>query len=171
MTTTPPPDHALRTNLVFWLMWLLPGSAVVAGLATLAIAIERGDRPLPESYHWEGARLDADFARARAAATLGVGVVFEARDGQCRAKLTAAPREPAALMLLVSHGSDASLDRRLRLPRVAADEYRVACAPFAAGRWRLTLDDDANTWTLRASAEGSLAHVELRAHSPEGKAP
>jgi len=167
--TLAPIDRRL-TNPVYWLMWLLPGSAVVASFATLFIALNSGDRPLPESYHWEGARLDADFARARAAATLGIEIEFESRDGQCRAAVRHVPGEPAALNVLLTNGADAELDRRLRLVRTAPQEYRAACATIATGNWRVAVDDDSGAWSVRGVANGALASLALRARSPDGPA-
>jgi hypothetical protein len=155
-----------RANPVFWLMWLLPGSAVVAGLSTLAIALHGADRPLPEAYHWEGERLDADFARQRAALRLGVQVTFDARGGRCHARFSAAGEGPSALNVLLTHGSDAGFDRALRLPRIGPGEYAAPCAPLAAGKWRLSVDDPAGVWGVRAELEGAVAHVEFEARDP-----
>jgi uncharacterized protein len=157
------------TNPVYWLMWLLPCSAVVAGFATLVIALRDGDRPLPAIYHWEGAHLDADFARARAAAALGIEVDFGVRDGQCNAVARNVPRDPPALNLLLTNGTDANLDRRLRLMRVAPGEYRAACEFAPAGRWRVAIDDDSGDWSVRSVAAGALDSRVLRARSPDGK--
>ena len=157
------------TNPVYWLMWLLPGSAVVASFATLFIAVRGGDRPLPETYHWEGASLDADFARARAAATLGIEMNFDSHDGKCRVTVRNVPSDPAALSLRLTHGVDAGLDRRLRLMRVAPNEYHAACAPIAAGAWRVALDDDSGVWSVRAAVTGKLESLALRARDPDGK--
>jgi hypothetical protein len=161
------PDRRL-TNPVYLIMWLLPGATVVASFVTLFIALASGDRALPESYHWEGARLDADFARARAAAALGIEVRFDARDGQCRAVVRRVPGDPASLNVLLTNGADAGLDRRLRLTRVAPDDYRASCAPVPSGNWRVALDDDSHTWTLRAVATGNMEVFEARARSPDG---
>jgi hypothetical protein len=160
----------LRSNPVFWLMWLLPGSAVVAGLTTLAVALSDGDRALPEEYHWEGDRLDRDFARARSAAALGVEVFLEVRGGQCRATLSGAAGDVQALNVLLTHGSDASLDRRVRLSRVAAGDYRAPCAPLAAGKWRVAIDADAASWALRGVVDTSNNSAVLNAHSPDARA-
>jgi hypothetical protein len=149
-------------------MWLLPASAVLAGFATLAIALSGADRPLPADYHWEGERLDADFARIRAAAALGIEVALEVHGGQCRALVRNLPAEPTALNLLLTHGSDAAFDRRVRLLRVAPNEYRAACAPLESGKWRVAVDDDSARWTLRGSADDFLASLELRARIPDG---
>lgn len=157
-----------RFNPVFWLMWLLPASAVVAGLATLGIALRGADRALPVEYHWEGERLDADFGRARSAAALGVEITLGVEAGQCRALARNLPLEPAALNLLLTHGEDAGLDRRVRLTRVAANDYRGPCAPLGAGKWRVAVADDAAQWALRGAFEGEFAGLMLRARNPDG---
>jgi uncharacterized protein len=157
-----------RFNPVFWLMWLLPASAVLAGFATLAIALRGADRALPAEYHWEGERLDADFVRARGAAGLGVEITFTIEAGQCRALARNLPLEPAALNLLLTHGLDAGLDRRVRLTRFAANDYRASCAPLDAGKWRVALDDDSARWALRGAIDGELTGLVLRARNPDG---
>lgn len=159
-----------RANPVFWLMWALPGAAVLAGFATLAIALHGADRPLPEAYHWEGERLDADFARQRAAVLLGVRVVFEAAEGRCVAHLAASSGDPAALDVLLTHGIDAGLDRALKLPRVAPGEYAADCAPPPAGKWHISVDEPSGAWSVRDSVDGRLSRVELRARDPGGPA-
>jgi len=160
----------LRSNPVFWIMLALPASAVIAGLTTLGIALHSADRPLPAAYHWEGARLDEDFARARAAAVAGVAVTFEATPAshRCVATVSNAPRDTAALYLQLTHGSSADFDRTLRLPRISAGRYSGNCADFPAGRWRIDIEDDTHSWSLRGSAEGPLRRVTLRARDPDG---
>jgi hypothetical protein len=160
----------LRANPVFWLMWALPGSAVVAGLTTLGIALHGADRPLPEAYHWEGERLDADFARQRAAVTLGVRVTFEAANGRCVAHLAGSAGDPPTLDVLLTHGVDAALDRALKLPRIASGEYAGDCAPPPAGRWRISIDEPSGAWSVRGAIDGSLARIELHARNPAGAA-
>jgi hypothetical protein len=164
----------MKANPVFWLMWALPGGAVLAGLSTLAIAMHGADRALPEAYHWEGERLEADFARQRAALKLGVRVTFEAANGRCRVLLAHLPpmeADPAVLDVLLTHGSDAGLDRALKLPRVGTGEYAAGCAPPPAGRWRISVDEPAGAWSVRDAIDGDLAHVALRARDPGGAGP
>lgn len=163
-------NESLRANPVFWLMWALPGAAVLAGFTTLAIALHGADRPLPEAYHWEGARLDADFARQRAALTRGIRVTFEAADGRCTAHLAGSAGDPPALDVLLTHGSDAGLDRALKLPQVAPGEYAGDCTPLPAGKWRVSVEDPSGAWSLRASIDGSPARIDLRARNPAGAA-
>lgn len=159
-----------RANPVFWLMWALPGAAVLAGFTTLAIAMHGADRALPEAYHWEGERLDADFARQQAAVKLGVRVTFGAADGRCSARLVSSGTEPPSLDVLLTHGIDAGLDRRLKLLRVGAGEYAAACAQLPAGKWRLAVDEPSGAWSVRDAVDGGLARVALRTRDPGGPA-
>jgi hypothetical protein len=154
-----------RSNPVFWLMWLLPGATVCAGFATLAIAMHGADRALPEAYHWEGERLDQDFARQRRAVDLGVEVTLQAAAGECSVTLRGGAGDPAALDLLLTHGSDAGLDQRVLLKREAPGVYRGACR-VAPARWRIAIDEPTSGWSLRAQHVGGLAHVTLRARDP-----
>jgi uncharacterized protein len=155
-------DPPWRANPVFWLMWLLPASAVVAGFATLFIALRGADSPLPKDYHWEGEHLDRDFALARNAAAHGTEVDFAIASGECVATVRSAPGDAPSLTLLFANGADAGLDRVVLLNRVVPGEYRGACAPIPAGRWRVSLEDAAATWSIRAQAVGAVDRLTLR---------
>ena len=165
-----PSDHPMRANPVLWLVWLLLGGVVIAGLATLAIAMRQADRELPAAYHWEGDNLDRDFARARVAAEHGIEVTFvaDAASGECSATLRNAPAEPEALSLLFANGADAGLDVVMRLSHAGAGQYRGSCAPLPEGRWRVSLEDSAGQWAIRTQVVGDMRRLELRARNPDG---
>jgi uncharacterized protein len=162
-------NAALKRNPVFWLMWLLPGSAVLGGFATLAIAVQQADRALPSIYHWEGELLDADFARARAAVRLGLEADLQFTGDACELALRGS--DARELHLMLTNGIDVHQDRLLTLSRGADGVYRAPCTPLAAGKWRVALQDSASTWALRSDLEAAVPRVELRARAPEGPAP
>jgi hypothetical protein len=162
------PDSQFRSNPVFWIMWLLPAAAVVGGLSTLWIAMRSADRPLPVSYHWEGAHLDQDFAQQRLAASHGIEVDITTAAGECTATLRHAPDDPASLTLTLTHSSDAGLDRVVLLRRLQPGQYRGTCAPLPAGRWRVALEDAAGAWAIRTQFDGSQPLLVLRARAPDG---
>src|SRR5690349_7234625 len=161
------PAGQFRSNPVFWIMWLLPAAAVVAGLATLGIALRHADPALPAAYHWEGEHLDQDFARQRLAASHGIEVDLDTSGGECSATLRHAPDDPASLTLMFTHSSDAGLDRVVLLRRTQAGQYHGACAPLPAGHWRLALEDATGAWAIRAQLDGSPERLVLRARAPE----
>jgi hypothetical protein len=162
--------YSLRTNPVFWLMWLLPGAAVVAGFATLAIALRGADHKMPATYHWEGEGLDRDFARAQNAASLRISLSLEVRDGECVATVRNLPGATETLELSIANGANAALDRFVTLQRVGPAELRAACEPLPRGRWWIDVSDPAGEWSLRTRSEGTLSRVELGAARPR-KAP
>jgi uncharacterized protein len=156
-----------RANPVLWLVIALPLLAVAASLASLALAVTRGDPELPKDYHWEGAALDRDQQRLALAAQQGIGatVGFDAARGLCTATLTGAA--PATLRLSLVHPSDPHADRRLELTRTGTGpgndaapgmgtRYAVACASPPAAHWWLELADDQGRWLLRGRAQGAL---------------
>jgi len=162
-------DHPLRANPVFWLIWVLLGSTVIAGLTTLAIALQKADRELPVSYHWEGERLDRDFALLRNAARHGVEVSLSVEPlGRCSARLKSAPNDPPALNLLFVNANNASLDQAVRLLREKTGVYHGPCIPMPDGRWRMALEDDAGQWAIRGLQQGALREITLRARNPDG---
>jgi hypothetical protein len=163
-------DNPLRNNPVLWLIWVLLGSAVIGGFATLAIALRGADRPLPANSHWEGQNLDRDFERARQAAQLGIEVtlVADAIVCTCLASLRSAPGDPATLTLMLTNGSDPGLDRVVLLRRTSKGEYGAPCPAIPEGRWRLSLEDPEGKWIIRTQLAGTLGHHELRARNPEG---
>jgi uncharacterized protein len=158
-----------QRNPVFWLMWMIPGAAVLAGLSMVAVAMQDADRALPEAYHWEGERLDADFERVRNAARLGVSATLTLREGTCVVDVVNAP-DTASLRLLLTNGNDSKLDRAVELVRGDAN-YRADCAPLPRGRWRVALQDAGNSWLLRGNAGEAFARFELRARDPAGAQP
>ena len=164
-----PDPVAWHRNPVFVRIWALPAAAVVAGIATLLIALKDADRALTASYHLEGARLDEDFERSRRAAQLGLAASFDLSAGAGQCTVTLAPAVDAdVLELRLTHGSDAGLDRMLRLTRQDDGVYRSDCASAPLGRWRIALGDAAGSWALRGAADGPLSSFELRARAPEG---
>jgi len=161
-------DRPWRANPVFWLMWLLPASAVVGSFATLFIALRSADTALPAAYHWEGEKLDRDFELARNAAAHGIEVDFSHAAGECVARVRSAPGDAPSLTMLFANGADAGLDRVVLLNRAAPGEYRGVCAPLPTGRWRVSLEDAAATWSIRAQSVGTVDRLALRARSPDG---
>ncbi len=159
-------NAGIKRNPVFWLMWILPGAAVLGGFATLAIAMQQADRALPSIYHWEGELLDADFDRARNAARLGLVADLRFTGSACELALHGA--QSSQLRLMLTNGIDVHQDRLLILARseMASIEPRAHRSGRASGAWPCRMRR--STWSLRAQVEEASDRIELRARSPEG---
>jgi uncharacterized protein len=161
-------------NPVLWIVIALPLLAVAASLASLALAMSRGDPELPKDYHWEGAALDRDqerlalAARQQISATIG----FDVASGLCTVTVRGAA--PAALRLSLTHPVDPRLDRSFELARAqqspAGAGYAAPCAPLPAAHWWLELSDDQQRWLLRSRAQGTL-EPPARLGAADSKAP
>jgi len=147
---------ALRANPVLWLVIALPLLAVVASFGSLAVAVTRGDRELPTSYHWEGNALDRDDAARAAAAALGLHATLRVDAASQRCLVSLQGAAPPALRLDLTHPTDQAADRHLLLQR-AGDLYSAPCAGLSAAHWWLQLADPQGKWLLRARVDPSAA--------------
>jgi hypothetical protein len=158
-------------NPVLWIAVALPLVTVLASFATLGAALVHPDNELPEQYHWEGFRLDRDFARAQQATALGVRASFEGLGtaGRCAVRLELQGKAPRSLDLRLTHGTRPSLDQSLvfhRIPSEASQAtYAGNCKKAPDGHWRAELNDADNGWSIRQSLRGSLADAVLSART------
>jgi hypothetical protein len=129
-----------------WILMAGPAAVVVAGLATLWIAVATADDLVADDYYKRGLAINKVLALDEAARRLGVHAHAEARGGRLRVQLSGAA--PEALFAQLVHHTRASLDQRLRLARTAPGVYEAELAPLAAGRWRVMLEDPRREWRV-----------------------
>jgi hypothetical protein len=142
----------------------LPAFAVLASVGTAWVAVTKGDPPLPGQYHWEGDRLDHDFADAHRAAALGLAATVDLQPVQrvCHLRLQLASDLPAAVDLDVIHAARPELDRQMRFARDGnSGHYTAACTVLPAGSWHLELKSSAGDWSYRQDWNGVSGRVTL----------
>lgn len=154
-----PPAYArpAAPNATLWVVAGVLAFTVIASFALLHLAINGSEPELPAHYHWEGAALDADLARADSARAAGARVSLDFSAGDvlhARLDFTdLAQRAPDQLVLELTHATLPALDRRLRLRRgTAPGEYLAHAAPLPPGRWLVQVGDGAR-WRLRGRFE------------------
>ena len=142
----------------------LPLFAIFASVGTTIVAFTRGDSTLPGEYHWEGMRLDRDFADAQRAFELDARATLHVTPsaGLCRVALQLNGPMPRTLRLNLIHSTRPDLDRKLRLDRAGAG-YEGACGVLPRGHWHLELMDAADTWSVREDVSGTLDGAKLSA--------
>lgn len=156
-------------NAAVILIIALPAFAVLASVGTAVIAMTRGDPPLPDQYHWEGDKLDHDFADAHRAAALGFEATLDLRplEGPCRLSLQLAAALPSDVLLDIVHASRPDLDRQMRFIRSgSSEEYTAPCTELPAGRWHLELKSAAGDWSYRQDWTGIDSRVTLSSAVP-----
>lgn len=137
-----------------WFIMALPASAVVAGLATVAIAVKYQDSVVRDDWYKEGKAINQDFARDDRARTLGLSADVRIDDltGELRLQLrqSGAASQPERLTLYFQHPTQASADQSLILARRGADY--VGQLPHALkGRFHVELG--APEWRLLGTRE------------------
>jgi uncharacterized protein len=159
----PPDDAPGRANPVVWIMIGVPLAAVCASMLTLFLAARGSEPPLPAQYSWEGKALEADFARADRAGTLGAAAELEFDTGRVRVALDfSASNEalPAALELRLTHATLPALDRAITLVRDAGSGAYWADLPaLQRGHWHIEVAAD--DWRLRGRLEAPVSYVRL----------
>jgi hypothetical protein len=150
---------------MLWLVWGLPALVVVAGLATLAIAIRSGGADAVTSEVRRTAQIQVeDLGADREALRLGLnGELQRTRDtGALRLVLAdAAAGDAVRLQLRLRHPSHAAHDREVPLVRGdGAWLGRLDAAPDQA--WNLELQPPDGRWRLSGRLEADAAAASLR---------
>ena len=134
-----------------WLLMLGPAIVVVAGIATLVIAVRSDDGLVADDYYKRGLAINQALERSARAAALGVGATIDiAADGSVSLRLAAASADPEArpptLRLRLAHPTRAGDDRATVLVAEGEGRYAGRLAPVDAGRWRVIVETD--RWRL-----------------------
>ena len=128
-----------------WILMAPPAAAVLAGIATIWIAVASADGLVAEDYYKQGLALNKVIAREEHAHALGITASVQLSRGRIRVRLEGAA--PPALFVHLAHRTRAGLDQRLRLAR-AGESYEAEMAPLAPGAWRAFIEDPQGAWRI-----------------------
>lgn len=147
--------HALRSKAVPWYRepwpWVLialPLSAVIAGIATLVIAIKNQDGLVAEDYYKQGLAINRVLERESRAAALGLSAQAMISDNSIRIGLAGRADLPETVVVRFIHPTRAGEDRSIVLGTIANGWYEGVMADMAPGRWRVQMEDDQGMWRL-----------------------
>ena len=162
--------RAWHREPLVWMLWAVPGSAVVMGIAMLVVAIESYDGVVADDYYQRGLDVGQRLERDRRAADLQLRAAIEFDPHQRRASVSlTSAKDPsgAAPRLALSHATRSGKDKVLELREVAPGSYAGNLPELEAGRWYLSLGNAA--WRLTGTLDGPLVRVtslELRPAEP-----
>ena len=136
-----------------WFLIAFPAIAVVAGIATLVIAIRTFDGMVVDDYYKEGRAIVQTIGRVEHARDMGLRAGIKVRSESIHIVLSAADvaRLPARIRLTVAHPTRGGLDQEVLLTG-AAGVYEAPLSPLGTGRWLFVLEDEARSWRLDGSA-------------------
>ena len=129
-----------------WILMSGPAAVIVAGAATIWIAVSSADGLVADDYYKRGLDINQVLAREENARRLGVRASIEAAHGRLRVTLAGAA--PQALFAQLAHATRAGHDVRLRLAPVAPGLYEAELPLLPAGRWSVVLEDPRREWRV-----------------------
>lgn len=149
---------------MLWLVLGLPAAAVIAGVATLFIALNNGSSdsvrdPVQRTAQVQTADITADLA----AEQLGLSGVLErtADTGALALRVDGVALEASRLPLVLSHPTDAAADLELQLVRHDGRWIGRLPDPTAKNDWLLSVAPEGATWRLRGRLRAGATEAAL----------
>ncbi len=140
-----------------WLLMAGPLAVIVAGMATLWLAMRSDDGLVADDYYKRGLAINQTLARGDLAARLGyrAGVTFDADGRRVTVALSGGAPLPPHVVLRLAHPTRAGMDQVVTLRASAAGTYSGELRQPATGRRIVILEDFKRTWRLSADAAGA----------------
>jgi hypothetical protein len=146
-----------------------PAAAVLAGAATIWIALASSDGLVADDYYKRGLAINQVIHREEAAARYGLRARVDPSPGRIRVRLEGGMPPPEVLFAQLAHATRAGNDHRLRLARVTADTYEAELPPLAPGRWRVSIEDPGGEWRVAGDWSGTHELFTLAAPGSRGR--
>ena len=132
-----------------WFLISLPATAVIAGLATVWIAVRSADGLVVGDYYKAGLAINQTLARDEAARTLELAATLQQADGALALTLTGQLEAyPDQLSLMLVHPTRQGMDQTLLFSHAGGGHYRATLPAMPAGKWHAQLADTASVWRL-----------------------
>lgn len=132
-----------------WILMSGPVAAVVAGFATLYIAIVHMDPLVVDQYYKEGLAINRVLERDHQAQLHGYRASVVLNEERTFARVQMAGEAlPPELRLRFIHPTKAGYDREFTARRMQAGLYQAAVQLPEAVRWDVELDDAQQQWRL-----------------------
>ena len=137
-----------------WFLMALPASAVVAGLATVFIAVINKDNLVVDDYYKQGLAINQSLEQQQAAKALNLtakATMDPASDKLTLVLSASTPIDEPVLKLTLVHATLAKLDQVVIVKREAANTYAATVKNFKTGKWHLILAPVDKHWQIKAT--------------------
>lgn len=131
-----------------WFLIALPGTVVVAAIATLVIAVTGSDDLVVDEYYRDGLAINRELEREDRARERGYTAEVAITEDRVRVGTTTLP-PVAELRLRLSHPMEADRDISLQLRRSGPEHYAASLPVTVGDNWHWLLDaGEASDWRL-----------------------
>tara|TARA_R110000782_G_scaffold63079_5_gene129408 strand:+ start:625 stop:1176 length:552 start_codon:yes stop_codon:yes gene_type:complete len=145
-----------------WFLIVLPGSVVIASIATLVIAITHGDNLVRDDYYKDGLAINRYLQQDEIAQQLQLSASGRVTAGFIEITLSSSkPHSYKHLLLTWQHPTDADRDFKTVLLQDSPKHYSGQITENLSGRWYLALEDfdskEDSRWRLRTEFNTDLS--------------
>lgn len=136
-----------------WILIALPGSAVIACIITIIIAVRSPVSMVEDDYYKEGLAVNQNMEKQRAAEAANIRATLSAkpRVGTFEVDLNNIDYATLAdnpILLTLIHPADAQQDRETTLARNAAGSLSGTVIPLSTGNWKIKIEPQDQAWRL-----------------------
>jgi len=132
-----------------WLVFILPASAVVAGITTYIIANSNPDPLVVGDYYKKGKAINLEISKVKHAQKLGMRFALKQSGNELIVKPTGIDKEFPVLNLNFYHPTLAERDFYLALTADGNGHFRHIFDESVKGKWRLTITPFENHWKIQ----------------------
>ena len=132
-----------------WLVFILPFTAVVAGIATVFIANHEPDALVVGDYYKKGKAINLELSKVKHAQKLGIKFAIKFDSNQLVVKPTGIEKEFPVLNINFYHPTQADKDFYLALTADGNGLFRHHVEQPINGKWRITITPFENHWKVQ----------------------
>ncbi|NJD26286.1 MAG: hypothetical protein FIB06_12885 [Betaproteobacteria bacterium] len=134
-----------------WILMAGPAVVVVAGIATLWLAIVSNDGLVTDDYYKQGLAVNQRLQRDQLAGSMGLHADLMRAGTGVRLLIKASEFQgfPAELSLRLAHPTRAGQDQLVRLQAEGQGFYGGRLSADISGRWLVSIEDPAGKWRLQ----------------------
>lgn len=143
-----------------YLVFILPLSAVVAGLTTVYIANTDADTVVVDDYYKKGKSINQDLRKFKLAQKLGIRFDMQVSDDEIVLKPTGIEKSFPMLNVSFYHSTLKARDFSVKLTPDANGWYRKTFAENVNGKWKVSVSPFDDEWRLQTTI--ALPQAEFR---------
>lgn len=132
-----------------WLVFALPFSAVVAGIATYIIANHEPDPLVVGNYYKKGKAINLELSKIKSAQKLGMKFSLTLKDDELLIKPTGIEKEFSLLTVNFYHPTQEEKDFVLTLTPDGDGNFRHHLDHDVKGKWQITLSTFDDKWKIQ----------------------
>jgi len=135
-----------------WFLIALPGSVVIASIATIIIASHNPDGVVVDDYYKAGLAINRNLSLEQQAHQLDIKSTLQLTDNGHEAHLDVHMQDhigATTLLLRFLHPTLPDKDQHITLRRASATTYRGKIQPLSKGKWNVIVSSETPSWRIQ----------------------